>query len=61
MSELVTVDKEELRKYVNDVLSEGDEQELTDEELEMCERCLIDAASEFGFDAIWDVLEEREE
>jgi len=56
---MIKVDKEELRKYINDILEEGDEDVLTEEELESCVRCLVDAAHGFGVDAIWDMIEER--
>jgi len=57
-NKMINVDKEELREYINNILEEGDEDVLTEQELESGVRCLVDAAHEFGMDAIWDMLED---
>jgi len=55
---MIKVDKEELREYINGLLR-GEEDMLTEEELELCVKCLVDAAHEFGMDMIWDMIEDR--
>lgn len=53
---MITVDKEKLREYVNGVLADDDGKPLTDDELNTCANCLIQAADSLGFDYLWDTL-----
>ena len=53
---MITVDKEKLREHVNGVLADADEEPLTDDELEICANCIVDAVDSYGFDYLWDTL-----